>query len=167
MAYFIIIRGPLGIGKSTVSQRLAKKLKAKYVSIDIILEKTKLDKVGPEEECIPSKNFIKAQESIISESKGLLGKGKIVIFDACFYHKEQIDHLIKNLPFRNYVFTLKAPLKICIDRDEKRGKTLGKDATEAVHNLVSRFDYGIVIETENKTEEQTLKEILSHINSTG
>ena len=163
MSYYIIIRGPLGIGKSTIAKKLAKTLKAEHLSIDSVLEKYGLDKVDHYEECIPAKNFIKADEMILPEIKEKLKKGKIVIFDGCFYHKEQIEHIIKALSSEHYVFTLKAPLEVCIERDSKRKKSYGKDAAGAVHYLVSRFDYGTIIDTNKKTVEKTVKEILENL----
>lgn len=162
MSYFIIIRGPLGIGKTTIAKKLAKLLHAEYVSIDLILEKHGLDKVECEK-WIPVRNFIKAQEIILPKAKDNLKKGKIVIFGACFYHKEQIKHLIKNIPYKHFALTLKAPLEICIERDRKRKKKLGIEATKAVHKLVSMFDYGKVISTGRKTENEVIKEIISHL----
>ncbi len=38
MSFYIIIRGPLGCGKSTIAKALSKKLNAKYFAIDKILE---------------------------------------------------------------------------------------------------------------------------------
>lgn len=160
MGYFIIIRGPLGCGKSTISKRLAKILNAEYVSVDEVLAKHGLDKVDPDAECIPAENFIKANEVVLPEAKRHLSNGKVVIFDACFYHKEPIEHLIKNLPYQNYVFTLKAPVDVCIARDRARDKTHGEDAARAVHSLVSRFDYGTVIDI-TKPLDEVIKSILS------
>jgi predicted kinase len=160
MAYFIIIRGPLGCGKSTIAKRLAKILKAEYVSIDKVLEEHRLDKVSPDAECIPAENFIKANEIILPKARENLSAGKIVVFDACFYHKEPIEHLIKKLKYANFVFTLKAPVEVCIERDKKRQKTHGKEAAMAVHKLVSRFDYGTVIDI-TKTEDEAVKDIIS------
>jgi len=57
MPHLIVIRGRLGVGKSSVSERLARRLKGKYMSIDALLEKYKLDKV--EGKSVPLKNFIK------------------------------------------------------------------------------------------------------------
>lgn len=163
MSYFIIIRGPLGIGKSTIAQKLANFLDAEYVPIDLVLEKHRLDKVSPKAECIPAENFIKANKIVLPKVKEKLKKGKIVIFDACFYHKEPIEHLIQNLSYPHYVFTLKAPLEVCIERDSKRDKTHGELAARAVHKLVSRFDYGIIIDVNKNNIDQTVKEILSHL----
>jgi len=163
MSYYIIIRGPLGVGKSTIAQRLAKRLSAEYVPIDLVLEKHGLDKVDKDAKCIPTENFIKVDEIIIPKIKEKLKKGKKVIFDACFYHKEHIEHLIQNLPYPHYIFTLKAPLEACIERDGKREKTHGRDAAIAVYNLVSKFDYGVVIDSKKKDVEQTVNEILSYL----
>ncbi|KKP37797.1 MAG: hypothetical protein UR28_C0026G0003 [Candidatus Peregrinibacteria bacterium GW2011_GWF2_33_10] len=162
MNYFIIIRGPLGSGKSTISEKLAENLDAKLIAIDEVLENLKLDKVDEKEGCIPAINFIKASESVLPEVKKTLQNGKIVIFDACFYHKEVIEHLIQNLPFSYHIFTLKAPLELCIKRDSERNKTHGEGAAWAVHSLVSRFDYGKNIDVTGSIQD-ALKDILSDL----
>ena len=72
-------------------------MNGKYVPIDLILEKHGLDKIDENAGCIPAENFIKANEIVLPEIKEKLSKGKTVIFDACFYHKEPIKHLIQNL----------------------------------------------------------------------
>lgn len=162
MSYYIIIRGPLGCGKSTIAEKLAKKLNAECIEIDEVLDKHGLDKVPPDAPCIPVENFIKANEIIIPPAKEKLSDGKIVIFDACFYHKEAIEHLIHNLQFPHYVFTLKAPLEVCIERDRQRAKTYGEDSARAVFGLVSRLDYGITIDA-NRSMDETMTEILSYL----
>jgi adenylate kinase family enzyme len=163
LSYYVIIRGPLGVGKSTISKKLAKALKACYISIDALLHEYGLDVVSEDEECIPANNFIRATEMILPDVIGILGEGKIVILDGCFYHREQIDHLLRNLPELHYAFNLRATLRTCIERDGGRKKAYGADAAAVVHYLVSRFDYGIDIDTEDKTEGKVVKEILSHL----
>ncbi len=69
MSYYIIIRGPLGSGKSTLSAKLAHKLDAKHVHMDEVLEKHGLDKMPPDAPCIPAENFIKANEIVLPEVK--------------------------------------------------------------------------------------------------
>ena len=162
MSYYIMIRGPLGCGKTTIAARLAKELKGVHVSVDKILEELKLDKVPPHYESVPLKNFLKGNEHIIPRAKQWISEGKVVVFDACFYNKEVIEHLLNNLKFPHYIFTLKAPVELCIKRDKGRKRIYGEDATSAVHMLVSRLDYGITIDATG-TLEETLKKIKAHL----
>ncbi len=163
--YYLIIRGPLGIGKTTISALLARSLKAEYISMDKVLEENGLDKVNEDEGCIPARNFIKADRIILPKAKSLLEKGKAVIFDGCFYHKEQIEHLERELDYNHFIFDLKAPLKICISRDRKRKKSYGLGAAIAVYNLVSRFDYGVAMNTQGKSADKVVKSIGEYIQS--
>jgi adenylate kinase family enzyme len=163
VGYYVIIRGPLGVGTSTIARILAKVLKAGYISIDDLLNEHGLDRVLEEEECIPATNFISVVELILPSVVRKLGEGEIVILDGCFYHEEQIDHLLRNLPEPHYAFNLRATLRTCVERDSGRGNAYGVDAATAVYNLVSRFDYGINIDTDDKTEGQVVEEILSHL----
>ena len=162
MKYFIIIRGPLGCGKSTVARKLASVLDAEYISIDKLLEKNDLDEIDSEQGCIPEDNFIKANKIIIPHASKALNRDRVVIFDACFYHKEPIEQLIRELNYPYYVFTLKAPLDVCIERDFKRKKTLGETAVREVYRLVSCFDYGFAIDV-TKSLEMSVKEIISKL----
>ncbi|MBI4426368.1 MAG: ATP-binding protein [Candidatus Kerfeldbacteria bacterium] len=160
MAYFIIIRGPLGAGKSTVAEQLANALGAENINIDTVLEQHGLDTAPPDAECIPAENFVKANEVILPRARALLDHGRTVIFDAGFYHRKPIEHLIAHLPFRHYAFTLKAPVEVCVDRDRHRRKRHGEAAARAVHSLVSRFDYGTSVDA-----TKPLAEVVSYIRS--
>ena len=123
MAYYVIIRGPLGCGKSTIAEALAKRLKAKHFAIDRILDENNIEEW--ENGYVSQKSFIKANEIAAQRAKKDLEREVPIIFDGNFYFKSQIEDLIKRLDFPYYIFTLKAPLKICIDRDSKRRKTHG------------------------------------------
>lgn len=162
MSYFIIIRGPLGSGKTTISKQLSKLLGAEHISIDKVLDDNKLDKADPEAGGIPVDNFIKANEIVLPIAKEKLAKGQVVIFDACFYYKEPIEHLIKNLPYPHYEFTLKLPVEECIKRDSIRNLVYGEDAARAVYSMVSRFDYGQVIDVSGDLDSG-IKQILSSL----
>ena len=159
MPFYIIIRGPLGCGKSTISERLAKELGAKRISIDRIVDNPKLVNQKWEEGYISQKSFFKANEIAVKRVKDDLDKGKLIIFDGNFYWKSAIDDLISRLDYKHYVFTLKAPVEVCIDRDKNRNKTHGEDAARAVYKKSTSFSYGNVINTERKTANETLKEI--------
>lgn len=66
------------------------------------------------------------------------------------------------MDFPHHVFTLKAPLKVCIERDLQRGKTHGEDAVRAVYKKSTEFDYGIVIDI-NRPLDICVKDILSYL----
>lgn len=162
MSYCIIIRGPLGVGKTTVARALARRIRAVYISIDGLLAEHGLDQVE-EGKYIPVENFIKANELAMPDAKARLSAGDMVIFDGNFYYQEPIEHLIQHLPGECYAFTLKAPLTTCITRDSQRARVYGEGAATAVYNLVSRFDYGINIDTDGKTAAQVVQDIVAYL----
>lgn len=161
MSYYIIIRGPLGCGKTTISEKLAGIIKAKYFAVDRVLDEHNLTS-DKEDGYISQKSFRKANEIIANEAIGVLQKGQPIIFDGNFYWKSQIDDLISRLDFPHYVFTLKAPVEVCIDRDSKREKTHGKDAAVVVHAKSTEFTYGIEIDV-TKSLDECVEEIISYL----
>lgn len=158
MSYYIIIRGPAGIGKTTISKKLQEKLDAVCFSFDDILKKHQLE--ISDGQGISKESFLKANELVADDAKKEIEEGKVVIFDGCFYHKDQLENLITLLPFKHFVFDLKASLDQCIERDKGR-KSIGKDSIRAVHKMVSEFNYGTPIKTEGKTVEDVVTELLT------
>jgi predicted kinase len=160
-SYFVVIRGPLGSGKSTLAKQLAKIINAEYISIDRVLDKYKLTK-DHEAGYISQKSFIKANEIIVQKVKNKLEKGISIIFDGNFYWKSQIDDLIKRLKFPHFVFTLKAPLKMCIERDSLRKKMHGPEAAKAVDKKSTEFNYGKIIDG-SKSLKKSIKKIVFYL----
>lgn len=160
MQHVIILRGPLGVGKSTIAKALAQKLNGECISIDRVLEELALD--TSDGDGISSANFIAANEHVLPQIQEHIKKSSIII-DGNFYHREQIEHFEKHLPSMCKIFTLKAPVDICIERDRGRDRRYGEDATRAVHNLVARFDYGTTVNTEGKTAQEVVKEIVTQL----
>lgn len=162
MGSLIIIRGPLGIGKSTVAKKLAKNISGDYISVDEVLTEYNLDNIDEKEGCIPLKNFLKVNEYILPKIEQTIKNGISVVVDGNFYHRNQIEDLIKNFP-RIFIFTLMAPLDICLQRDSRRQKSYGTGATTAVYKLVSRFEYGKVIDVSSKSVGETVNFIVSNL----
>lgn len=160
----IIIRGPLGIGKSSISKELSKIYKAKYFSIDEILLKNNLDNIPENESSIPINNFLKVNEIILPKIIEIL-KSNTVIIDGNFYFIEQIEDLLQKVnTSENIIITLKATIETCIRRDFNRKTSYGKNATIAIYNLVSKFDYGITININDLTLSKTIKKIINLLN---
>jgi len=161
MSFYIIIRGPLGCGKSTVAERLSKILNAEYITVDRVLDEHDLTE-DKEDGYISQKSFIKANKIIAPKAKRILDNGNPIVFDGNFYWRSQIDDLKKRLDFPHYVFTLKAPLEVCIERDRQRGQTHGADATRAVYKKSTGFDYGTTIDI-TKSLDECIDEIVSYL----
>ena len=151
MTYFIMIRGPLGIGKSTIAKRLTRALRGTYLSMDKIVDKNRVTKKPAKDGMMDTRNFLKANEVMLPIVRELLSKGKFAITDGCFYRKEQIVDIINKLgEDKVLVFDLKAPLKVCIERDKNRKLTssqINKILSEQSISLskpiitqISRFD---------------------------
>src|SRR3989338_6162821 len=115
-----------------------------------------------EEGYISQKSFLKVNKIVEPMSRELLERGKTVIFDGNFYWKSQIEDLVHRLNYPHYVFTLKAPLIVCIKRDSKRNKPNGKDAAIVVYKKTTSFDYGININI-TLPLNKAIREIMSHL----
>ena len=153
MVFYVIIRGPAAVGKTTIGKGLAEQLNGKHISVDKVLKENGLDYI-PGEKWVPEHKCLKFNAIVLPRVKERLKEGKIVVFDGNFYHKSQIENLIDNLDFQHFVFTLKAELNDCISRDKKREGELGEQAVKDVFKLVSAFDYGTIIDTKGKSHEQ-------------
>ena len=60
-SFYVIIRSPLGCGKSTISKKLAKDIGAEYFAVDRVLDEFNLTK-DKEDGYISQKSFFKANE---------------------------------------------------------------------------------------------------------
>ncbi len=144
MVFDVVVRGPLGIGKSTVAKLLAEKVGAEYISIDRILDERGLETWY--RGYVSQRSFLRANAYAVRRALPLLRKGRPVIFDGNFYYKSQIEDLIGQLDYRHYVFTLRAPLRVCIERDGRRVPPYGGEAARAVYAISTGFEYGIGID---------------------
>jgi hypothetical protein len=138
-AFLLIIRGPLGSGKTTVSRAVARALRARVVSIDEILELYEWDGGS-------LRLFLRANRVAALRARRELARGVPVVVDGNFYWKRAIDDLLGRLPFPSRVFTLRVPLRVCIARDRARALSYGKEATRLVFAKVNRFEYGIPVD---------------------
>jgi|SRR3989344_4453523 len=164
MRYFVLIRGPAAVGKTTIANELAKIINGQVIRIDKILEKNKLDYLSGDK-CVKSTNLVKANLIAIAMLRKIK-QDKVAIFDHNFYQKSQIKHLVdnlKNFKGKCFIFTLKADQKECISRDKKRIKGLGQKRVKDVYALNSKFNYGIMIDTNGKTVKETIDKILINL----
>ncbi len=161
MSYLIIIRGPLGVGKTTIAKKLADKIKGQYFSVDEVIESHKLG-YDVEDNNIAQKSFLKTNEVLAPQAKEYLEKNIPVIFDGNFYWPSHIEDLIDRLGVKHYIFALQASLDVCIQRDKDRDKTYGVDAAKAVYKRSTELKNGIDIDT-SQSIDQAIAEIISYL----
>jgi predicted kinase len=146
MAYVVVVRGPLGVGKSTVAVRLARELGAGYVSIDRTLDDHGLWVEG----LLPE--FLAANVIAAGQADAFLESGVPVIFDGNFYSEAQLEDLLARLDFRHFIFTLRVSLRVCIERDSRRRPPHGPEAARAVYAKTTAFEYGVDVDAERPIE---------------
>jgi predicted kinase len=140
VGYCVVIRGPLGVGKTTVAKQLARRIGAKYVSIDRVLEDHHLWVSGRLTE------FLRANEIAAARARPALASATPVVFDGNFYWKGQIRDLVRRLDAAPFIFTLTAPVRICIARDRRRRPSHGAGAARAVYVRSTAFRSGVAID---------------------
>ena len=158
MKKLIIIRGPLGVGKTTVSKLLSQNLHLEYLSLDKVVDDHNL--VPPNSDGIPLKSYLKANEIILS----LANKSEnSFIIDGCFYYQEQIDDLVNKFDNNVEIFTLTSHVEKCIERDSKRPKVYGEDSARFLHMVTTKIRAGYEIDNTDLTVEETVEKIMEKI----
>lgn len=156
VSFYVIIRGPLGVGKTSVSKALAKGIGAEYLSIDQILDDHGLWRKGRLAE------FLRANRVAVGRAERFLVKGRPVVFDGNFYWKSQIEDLERRLDYPHHVFTLKAPLCVCIARDRRRKPSHGSVAAREVYAKSTKFGYGVGVDA-TRPPEVVVREIAKRL----
>jgi predicted kinase len=140
MAQYVVIRGPLGVGKTTVARRLGTQLSARYLSVDRILDEEHFWESGRLGE------FLRANAVLAERARRSFERGHDVVIDGNFYWRTQLADLTRRLRVSGHVFTLVAPLSVCIERDRARPYSHGADAAREVFAKTTRFDWGTPVD---------------------
>ncbi len=155
----IIVRGPLAVGKSTISRELSEELNYKYISLDEVIDSNKLVPSGVDG--VPFESFMKANEILRNYAQQ---SEQPLVIDGCFYYQEQIDDLIKKLDEKAVIFSLICSIEECIERDSGRVKVYGEDAARFVHMMVDRVKAGIEIDVTKLSASEAVTAITTELN---
>lgn len=150
LTFFAVVRGPLGAGKTTVSERVAAAVGGHRVGIDEILERHDLEEWR--DGYISESSFLRANDYAAARAVELLGQGTPAVVDGNFYWKSVVEDLLGKLPYPHAVFTLKVPLSVCIARDARRDPPHGADGARAVFAKVTSFEFGFPIDAAGTIE---------------
>ena len=156
--HIIVIRGPSGVGKTSVALRLSDYIHAEYFSFDEVMKLHELD--ADVEGIIPIANFIKANEIIFSEIKTTAAD--VCILDCSLYHKEHLEDIQKRADescITMSVFTMDASLVVCQKRNSTSRTAKPNEKIEKIHSAVHALITGIVVPTRDKTVRDIVGEI--------
>ncbi len=131
----MIVRGPLGAGKTTIARALAARLGARYVSIDELLEREPWD--GGSEGL-----FLRTNRRAATAAARSLRRGRPVVLDGNFYWRSALADLARRLPGPRRVLRLDVPLATCVRRDRARARPYGARAVREVFEKVARVPGG-------------------------
>lgn len=150
VSFYLLLRGPLGVGKTTIADRLARAIPAEHILIDRILDERSFEEW--EDGYISERSFLRVNEVASEIARPLLERGTSVVFDGNFYWRSVIEDLLRRLRFPHFVFTLTAPLAVCVERDRGRPTSYGSEAAQEVYAKVTGFDYGIDVDAARPVE---------------
>jgi len=164
MKRIIIIRGPAGIGKSTVGKLLKKKLGDSLLfNIDNICS----NMVGGH----PKKTKVRYASYELCYLAAKKTPTKNLIFERLFYDQKDIDYIVKlfsKLKYKVKIITLKASLPKLIKQDSKREGVLGSEDIKRLHSYFVKSDVkttGKIIEVRNKSAKRIADEISDYLNA--
>jgi adenylylsulfate kinase-like enzyme len=159
MSILIILRGPAGVGKSTIASMLKEKIE-KSVHLDIDSFKRI---VAPETSDERTEIAHAVGRAFITE---LIKKNYNVIIDELFQttNYDNIKALIQNLNCDTLSVFLHAPLNELIKRDQERlSKTKGAEKMTKYFNEIHYIDEDLNIDAFENSPENIINEILKNI----
>jgi len=167
--FVIIIAGPTGVGKTTLSKMLSRYYDCGYLSEDEIAKEIFPDEYKNIED-YPDKVKIIARE-LFQRAKEIFNSGKCVVMDRINFEKEFIEEIRKTFDSDLILKVLWPPLETTIERDRIReGWTSGENAIKLFYKKYEELKPDIgeenYIDTSNQTPEETLERFIVYIKRT-
>lgn len=164
--FVIVIAGPTGVGKTTLSKMLSKHFKCAHISEDEIAREVFPD-VYKNIEDYPNKLKITGSQ-LLKRTKEIFDSGKCVVIDRINLEKEFIEEIKKAFHKHLILRVLWPPMETTIERDKRReGWTSGKIAIKRFYKKYEELKLIIgeknYIDNSHQTPEETLERFIASI----
>lgn len=132
MPELIILIGPPGCGKSSIAQYFYTRSRYEHISSDQIRE-----------ELFGDVNYQGDNDRVFYEMRkrsiDALNKGLSVVYDATNMTRKDRSGVLKECPawVKKVALVVWAPVQTCVERDQKRNRTVGKDV---IYKMLKRFE---------------------------
>jgi len=163
MKYLIIIRGPAGVGKSTIGKLLRKTLgNSLLFNIDMVCK----DLIGGHPKKTINRNAAYDLCLVAAKKKPEYN----LIFERLFIDQDDVDRVVRlfskiksKAKLKVSIFTLTASLAKLKKQDSKRPRSLGHEKIKRLHGYFVNSDVknpGTVIKMRNKSPKRIVKNII-------
>ncbi len=164
--FVIIIAGPTGVGKTTLSKMLSRYYGCVYISEDEIAKEVFPDEYKDIED-YPDKVEIIARE-LFKRAKEIFSSGKCIVIDRINLEKEFIEEIKKTLHNNLILKVLLPPIETTIERDRKRGGwASGENAIKLFYKKYKELKPVIgeenYIDNSYQTPEETFERLIACI----
>jgi dephospho-CoA kinase len=162
----ILIAGPTGVGKTTLSKMLSEHFNGTYLSEDEIAKEVFPD-VYLYIEDYPDELKI-TENQLLKRAKEIFDSGRYVVIDKINLEMEFLEEMKKTFHRHLTLWVLWPPMETTIERDKRReGWTSGEDTVrrfykkyEELKPIIGEKNY---IDNEHQTPEQTLERFIVSI----
>lgn len=162
MIDYMIIRGPIGAGKTSVAERLSNVIAADHHTffVEFDLFRRKLGIGDP-----IYKNRNRGTVLLAKRMNELMEDGFLPVVEGVFY-ESNISYLINNVRGSGFLLKLMAPLDVCIERDKERIYSRGIERVVPVWNILQDPMVGeLVIDTNDRAIDEVVADIYAHFRS--
>ena len=164
--FVIVIAGPTGVGKTTLSKMLSMHFNCTYISEDEIAKEVSPDAYKDIEDYPDQLKIV--ENLLLKRSKEIFDCGRYVVIDRINLEREFIEEMEKTFHKHLILWVLWPPMETTIERDKRReGWTSGEDTIRRYYKKYEELKPFIgekyYIDNRHLTQEETLERFIASI----
>ena len=159
MTKAILLRGPAGVGKSTIGRQLQEQLPGSWANLDVDLFKHMISKKSSMFRSDTAHDVaLYFLEKLLQSNTNMVIEE---IFKEPFYN--QTLELFEKYNCEVLTVFLTATVDTVVQRDEARAKNKGEDTIRMLHDQIASLNEKLVIDTGQNTIQETVDRIKGEV----